>query len=186
MYKHYYSFLLAFGVLLLAGGICFFLRPEKSQIDLYKDDVYRYCAEYHLSPSLVLGVIKTESDFNPNARSQRDAYGLMQITKETLEWAVLREGKNHSYTEEDLYTPEINIKYGCYILSLLLDEFEDPKTALAAYNAGRSNVLKWLKDHRYSQDGITLQTTPYKETNDYMEKVLKYQKKYITATGEVL
>ncbi len=186
MNKHYRSFLLSFGALLLIGLVCFFVRGKVPAYEPYMDLVYRYSEEYDLSPALVMAVIRVESNFDPEARSPRDAYGLMQITEETLQWAILREGKNASYTAADLYDPAINIKYGCYILRLLLEEFRDTKTALAAYNAGRSNALKWLKDSRYSPDGNVLRSTPYDETNHYMENVIKYQEKYFSKTGETI
>jgi len=55
---------------------------------------------------------------------------------------------------------------------------------LAAYNAGRGNALKWLKDSRYSDDGIHLKDTPYDETDGYIKKVNKYYQKYLKTLGE--
>lgn len=150
----------------------------------YQQEVKEYAEQFNLEPALVFAVIKTESDFDPDARSHKDAYGLMQITESTLNWAMFREGKNADYSAEDLYNPSINIKYGCLILSLLLEEFQDTDTALAAYNAGRGNVLKWLKDSRYSDDGIRLKDTPYDETDGYIKKVNKYYLKYLETLGE--
>lgn len=177
-------------LLLLVGVSLFVLRPHfriTPAVPIeYQETVEQYAEENGLSPALVFAVIKTESNFDPDARSRKDAYGLMQITEETLSWAILREGKSETYTAEDLYDPEINIRYGCFILGLLLEEFQDTKTALAAYNAGRSNVLKWLKDSRYSEDGVTLHSTPYAETTQYMEKVMSYEEKYREMLGETI
>lgn len=150
----------------------------------YEDLVTLYAEQYGLEDELVFAVIKVESNFEADALSSKKAYGLMQITEETLNWAIFREGKNTAHTAEDLYDPEVNIKYGCLILSLLLNEFGDVDTALAAYNAGRGNVLNWLKDSRYSADGITIQKTPYSETNQYIIKVNKYRKQYGEMLGE--
>lgn len=181
MKKHYKAFgycLLAVGILTL---IVLMLRPPKND---YQRWAARYAKEYQLEQALVLAVIKTESNFDPDARSHKDAIGLMQITEETLKWAMMREGENAAFSAEDLYTPSVNIKYGCLILSLLVKEFQDQNTALAAYNAGRANALKWLKDSRYSKDGITLYNTPYKETNDYIKKVNRYRLQYQKTLGE--
>lgn len=170
------------GILLAVTLLIVWLRPSFKVTPAlhseYHKEVYRYAKQFELEPALVFAVIKTESNFDPDARSHQDAYGLMQITESTLKWAMLREGQDASYTTEDLYDPEINIKYGCLILSLLLEEFEALDTALAAYNAGRGNALKWLKDSRYSEDGIRIKTTPYEETNDYIKKVNKYHLRY--------
>lgn len=186
MTKHYKTFTISIAVLLLIAICALWIRTKVASPSYkrYLPLIYHYAEEYELSPSLVLAVIKVESNFDPQARSNQDAYGLMQITENTLEWAILREGKNAEHSVEALYNPETNIKYGCYILSLLIREFEDTGTALAAYNAGRSNALKWLKDSRYSNDGISLHTTPYNETNHYMKTVLEYQEKYQETLGE--
>ncbi len=162
--------------------IILMIRPAQNE---YQTWTARYAKEYNLDHALVWAVIKTESNFDPDARSHKDAIGLMQITEDTLKWAILREGKNADFTAEDLYTPKVNIKYGCLILSLLTEEFQDPNTTLAAYNAGRANVLKWLKDSRYSKDGITLYNTPYSETNDYIQKVNRYRLQYQKTLGEI-
>lgn len=181
MTRHYKALGLWLGALLLVTVIILLLRPPRITPALHSDyheEVYRYVSAYDLDPALVFAVIKTESNFDPEARSHQDAHGLMQITESTLNWAMTREGKGANYTVQDLYDPEINIKYGCLILSLLLNEFQDQDTALAAYNAGRGNVLKWLKDTRYSEDGIHIKTTPFKETTEYIKKVNKYHLQY--------
>ncbi len=188
MIKHYKNLAIGLSFLfLIAAGLWCYKNYHSSPIpDEYQIYVNHYTKEYHLDPSLVYGVIKTESNFNPHAKSHRNAHGLMQITEDTLKWALLREGNQEAYTAEDLYDPKINIKYGCFILSLFLEEFNDTDTALAAYNAGRSNAKKWLKDGRYSEDGIHLHTTPYEETNQYIKKVLKHQQKYKKQLGETV
>lgn len=188
MVKHYKAIFLWLLILAALGGVIYLVRPliritPAVHID-YKKTVYHYAKEYDLEPALVFAVIKVESNYDPDARSVKDAYGLMQITEDTLNWAILRENEGASYTVKDLYEPEINIKYGCLILSLLKDEFRHTDTVLAAYNAGRGNVLKWLKDSRYSKDGHTLSSTPFPETNEYIQKVNKFKNKYSEMLGE--
>ena len=58
------------------------------------------------------------------------------------------------------------------------EKFSDPGTLLAAYNAGMGNVSKWLEEVRYSDDGATLKDVPYKETREYIDKVLDAQEMY--------
>ena len=60
--------------------------------------------------------------------------------------------------------PEVNIRFGCLLLSLLTDRYADLRTALAAYNAGMGNVDTWLQDSAYSSDGRTLSDIPIEET----------------------
>ncbi|MBR4949293.1 MAG: lytic transglycosylase domain-containing protein [Clostridia bacterium] len=143
----------------------------------YSEQVYEYADEYNLSKELVFGIIKTESNFKEDAVSSAGALGLMQITPDTFRWALLRDN-NKTLSEKDIYTPEINIKYGCYIFRLFLDEFQVEETAIAAYNAGRGAVNKWLLDERYSKDGKTLYHIPYGETRHYVKKVMANKNKY--------
>ena len=144
----------------------------------YEDLVTHYCKEYQVDEALVYAVIKNESSFQPDAVSNVDARGLMQIQGPTLEWAVYREGEDAQVTADDLFDPEVNIKYGVMLLSLFLDEFQYPDVALCAYHAGWGNVKKWLKDPDYSDDGVTLKVIPFGDTSAYVERVLGARDKY--------
>jgi soluble lytic murein transglycosylase len=144
----------------------------------YSQYVEKYAAEQKLDPLLVYAVIKNESGFNPQARSSIGARGLMQLTPDTFEWAQMLEQTQTKYTQSDLDTPEINIRYGTVVLSALVKQFGNEKTALAAYHAGRTNVMKWLADSRYSHDGKTLYNIPFSETRRYVAKVAKTKEIY--------
>ncbi|MGN0556861.1 MAG: lytic transglycosylase domain-containing protein [Acutalibacteraceae bacterium] len=145
--------------------------------DGYSEFVEKYADEYGVDRDLVYAVIKCESSFDPDAVSKVGAIGLMQLTPETFDWVQTKLG-DESYSQEDLYDPEINIRHGVYLLKLHLAEFGDVKTALCAYHAGRGIVNKWLNDSAYSSDGKTISATPYKETNAYNERVMKIRDKY--------
>lgn len=137
----------------------------------YSDYVVRYSKEYNLDPHFVMAVIKTESNFNPDIRSGKNAIGLMQITPETAKWAAEKMNIT-DFTENMLNDPEFNIKMGCWYLNDLNTEFNgDMKLVLAAYNGGRGNVQKWLKNSEHSMDGQSLQYIPFKETDKYIKKV---------------
>lgn len=131
-----------------------------------------------LDPFLVYAVIRSESSFDPQAKSNIGAMGLMQLTPPTFEWAMDKTPEKEIYTSADLYTPNINIRYGTIVLSAFLAEFGNEETAIAAYNAGRGNVKKWLADPRYSKDGKTLTAIPFAETRDYVIKVEQSKKIY--------
>lgn len=141
--------------------------PEK-----YTEYVDKYSEEYGVDKDLVYAVIKCESGYDSDAVSHADAKGLMQITKDTFEWVQTKTGEAGLKTD-DLFDPEINIKYGVKLLSLHLTEFGDETAAIAAYHAGRSAVNGWLEKGEYSEGGITLDKIPYKETATYVERVLK-------------
>ncbi|WP_234121488.1 lytic transglycosylase domain-containing protein [Clostridium hydrogenum] len=138
----------------------------------YSAYIYKYSAENNLDPYMVASVIRTESNFNIKAKSNKDAYGLMQMTPDTGEWVAQKMGIKN-FKLDDLYNPECNIKMGCWYLRNLADEFNnDPKLYLAAYNGGRGNVQKWLNDKNHSKDGKNLHYIPYKETDRYVKKVM--------------
>ncbi|WP_058485059.1 lytic transglycosylase domain-containing protein [Defluviitalea phaphyphila] len=144
----------------------------------YTDLINKYANEYNLDVYLILAVIKTESKFDTKAISHKGAKGLMQITDKTGEWAA-KEIEIEEYDSEKLYDPEINIRIGCWYISRLLVQYENNiGTSLAAYNAGSGNVSKWLQNNEYSRDGKNLDQIPFKETRDYVKKVLKNMQIY--------
>lgn len=158
-----------FSVLILAfniRNIAEYLYPIK-----YPEYINKYSSKYDLSPYLVAAVIKTESNFNSNAKSNRDAQGLMQITPSTGEW-VASEMKMGKFHVEMLDDPETNINMGCWYLNNLKKEFNgNIDLVLAAYNGGRGNVQKWLSNTDSSKDGKNLHYIPFKETDKYVKKV---------------
>ena len=113
--------------------------------------------QYHVQPALLLAVIRAESSFNPTVISRAGAVGLMQLIPET----AIRHGVRN------LYDANENINGGAKHLRYLLDRFHgNTRLALAAYNAGERTV------DRYGQ------IPPYKETQDYVKKVLIYYRGY--------
>lgn len=132
----------------------------------YSEYIVKYSAKNDLDPYLVMAVIKTESNFVPEARSAY-AGGLMQLTEETASWVA----KRLDIESYDYMDPETNVKFGCYYLKHLINEYKNIDTALAAYNGGMGNVTKWLGDERYSDDGKTLKYIPFPETRNYVVKV---------------
>lgn len=139
----------------------------------YENIINKYAEVYGLDPYLIAAVIKVESGYDRFARSGKGALGLMQIKLSTGKWI----GEKIEYKdldEEMLYDPELNIKMGCWYLDYLLGYYNgDIRLALAAYNGGQGNVNKWLKDDKYSDDGITLKEIPFDETRFYVEKISK-------------
>jgi soluble lytic murein transglycosylase len=102
-----------------------------------------HAANYRLDPALLAAVIYQESRFRPNAVSAAGAVGLMQLLPSTARGIAQRTGGS-GFRDSDLYVPELNIRYGAWYLRHLLDKYGDEQTALAAYNAGQTNVDGWL------------------------------------------
>lgn len=137
----------------------------------YSEYVWQYSSKYNIDPYLVLAVIKAESNFNPEAKSNKKAHGLMQIMPDTGKW-IAEKTAVEGFKEEMLLEPELNIKMGCWYIDNLSKEFNrDTDLVLAAYNGGRGNVKKWLNNRKYSYDGEKLDNIPFKETDEYVKRV---------------
>lgn len=162
-------------VLIIVIGVCSFFPAVKDMTYKqlypvkYEDIVKAEAERYGIPESLVYGVIRTESGFDPDAQSHADAMGLMQMTEDTFQW--MQDVLGESYETNMLFEPEINIKYGCALLRRLIDYFGNTNTALSAYNAGIGNVSSWLENSDYSSDGETLERVPFEETENYVIKV---------------
>ncbi len=170
----------------LLAFLVFYKGPEMEQKALqqfyptqYADLVEQYAAANELDPLLVYSFIRTESSFHPDAQSNVDARGLMQITQMTFDWIKPRVGADESVTFDDLYNPETAIQFGTYYLRRCLDRYEgDISTAAAAYHSGWGTVDKLLADPAYSMDGKTLDVFPYTQMNHYVAKINRAYGKY--------
>jgi soluble lytic murein transglycosylase-like protein len=115
--------------------------------------IHEAAGRYHVDADLIMAVIMAESQFNPSARSKKGARGLMQLMPITAD----------ALDVVDVYSPEENVNAGARHLKWLLDRFDgDLRMALAAYNAGVQNVLRY--------DGVP----PFPETRAYVNRVLEY------------
>ena len=168
-------------VLLVAGGIFLpdFIYKKLYPLK-YSEYVEQYAEEYHMDEYFIYAVIYAESRFRPDAVSKVGASGLMQLMPDSFDWikSRLKDQRELSY-QPDVFEPDINIQYGSYMLSLLLEEFENRDVAVMAYHAGRGNVGKWLKNEKYSADGKTIHTIPYQDTKDYVDSVNKAYQMYL-------
>ncbi len=142
----------------------------------YKNEIIQYSKSYSVESALVASVANVESNFRENVRSNKGAVGIMQIMPTTAQWIADQIGEE--YSEKQLENGKYNLKLGCFYLSYLIEYFGDSKLAICAYNAGQGNVKSWLKDERYSKDGKQLYKIPFKETDKYLNKVLKNYKYY--------
>jgi soluble lytic murein transglycosylase len=158
------------GVLLARGTID--RAIQELTLPLKHEDVIRQQArEKDVDAALIAAVIYSESKFSDRT-SSAGARGLMQITPEAAN-EIERHSGGTTFKLKDLSDPEINIRYGTYLLRELLDRYDgDVVAALAAYNAGPANVDRWGGSD-LSIDGI-----PFPETRAYVEEVLDKQRAY--------
>jgi soluble lytic murein transglycosylase len=183
---------LAMLVAAIAVGLAVALTPvAKRAIDdltlpLSNANIIRQqAAAKQLDPALVAGVIYAESRFDPR-RSPAGAEGLMQLMPQTAEFLARRSG-GVSFRVSDLSKPRVNIAYGTYLLRYLIDHYGgNVALALAAYNAGITNVDHWLAAARARGHPLTLAQIPYAETRLYVEKVLQAQQDYRHTYGKQL
>lgn len=143
----------------------------------YENLVEEYSRENGLDKYLVYAVIKTESGFDPTALSNVGARGLMQIMEDTFDWVKFKIGDEDTQYL-DMYDPETNIRYGCWLLGYLYEEFGNVETTMAAYHAGRGQVNQWLSDRNISSDGVHLDDIPISDTAHYVRKIVRAMDTY--------
>ncbi len=164
------------------GGAAYVLHDEPGWYERiryplrYEQIVRGHARNYRLDPPLLAAVIYQESKFDADARSSSGAIGLMQLLPETARGIATRTG-GHAFVVGDLYVPELNIRYGAWYLRHLLDKYGDEETALAAYNAGQTNVDRWREDG----GGIR-----FAETRHYVRRVEELKQIYARAYADRL
>jgi peptidoglycan lytic transglycosylase len=162
----------ALGGFLLANSDRFQRTLEEFTLPLRHEDIIRQqSADKGVPADLIAAVIYSESRFRDQT-SHAGARGLMQITPST---AKVIEGLSggQTFKFDDLSDPDINIRYGTFYLRYLIQKFGDNEiAALAAYNAGETNVTAW------GGSSLQLDDIPFPETRDYVENVLEKRDEY--------
>jgi soluble lytic murein transglycosylase len=137
----------------------------------HEDVIRQQAAEKDVDAALIAAVIYSESKFS-DQESSAGARGLMQITPAAARFIEKQSGGT-TFELDDLSDPEINIRYGTYLLRELLDRYDgDEAAALAAYNAGPGNADKW------GGSGLSVEEIPFPETRAYVDEVREKQKDY--------
>lgn len=171
-------------ILIFCILIAFLNIPIRIQKIIYKKDyeeyVQKYSQKYNVDENLVYALIKAESNFNANAQSSKGAIGLMQLMETTAQDVCKRMDLNISNNElkEKLLEPEININIGTKYLSILIQQYGNVEIAITAYNAGIGTVDNWIEKDIIKADGSNVEKIPYKETNNYVRKILRDYKIY--------
>jgi soluble lytic murein transglycosylase len=147
-------------------------------LPLHHEDIIRQqSAEKELDPALIAAIIYEESRFRDQT-SHAGARGLMQITPDTARF-IARDSGGTAFTEKDLATPQVNISYGAYYLRYLLRRYDGNETlAIAAYNAGETNVNRWVERAGGSEGFDASEDIPFPETRHYVENVQEREGEY--------
>ncbi len=139
----------------------------------YLNYIEKSCSGSSIDPYLILSIIKVESGFKPTAISSKEAKGLMQIRDST--YSEVSDMFTSRYDNSDIYDPEINIKIGvAYFKKLLNKYYGNYYIALLAYNGGMGNVNSWISKGIIPKDldEYIVPDIPFKETKDYLRKVI--------------
>jgi soluble lytic murein transglycosylase len=162
----------ALGAFLIVKSGFFQRTIEEFTLPLHHEDIIRQqAAEKDVPADLIAAVIYSESRFRDQT-SHAGARGLMQITPSTAK-LIERLSGGQTFNFDDLSNPDINIRYGTFYLHYLLQKFGDNEVAaLAAYNAGETNVIAW------GGSDLQIDDIPFPETRGYVEDVLDKRDAY--------
>jgi soluble lytic murein transglycosylase len=166
------------GVLVISGA--FDKAIQELTLPLRHEDVIRQQSrEKGVDAALIAAVIYSESKF-VDQTSSAGARGLMQITPQAASFIEKQSGGT-TFRLSDLADPELNIRYGTFLLRELLDRYDgDEAAALAAYNAGPGNADSW------GGSSLTVSEIPFPETRAYVEEVLEKREEYRHRYGKEL
>jgi soluble lytic murein transglycosylase len=145
---------------------------------MYWTDIKGDAERNGLDPYMVASLIRQETEFNPVAVSNKNAYGLMQILPSVGRSLAKEEGIRHFQTTE-LLNPATNIRLGTLYLKQTLEKFGgQPEYAFAAYNAGDDRVTDWQSIGNYHGIDEFVESIPFTETREYVQAILRNEQIY--------
>ncbi len=145
---------------------------------MYWTDIKAGAERNGLDPYMVASLIRQETEFNPAAISNKNAWGLMQLLPSVGRSLAREEGIRHFQTDE-LLNPSTNIRLGTLYLKQTLDKFGgQPEYAFAAYNAGDDRVVDWQSIGNYHGIDEFVESIPFSETREYVEAILRNEQIY--------
>lgn len=143
--------------------------------DTYSEHVNKYSKKYNIEKEWIFSLIKAESNFKKDSISQSGAIGLMQLMEKT----AIEVSNEVGIKELDLNDVDTNIELGTkYFVNLVKYYDGNYNLAIAAYNAGIGTVARWISEGIIKPDGTDIENIPYKETNNYVRKILKNYRMY--------
>lgn len=168
------------GLLVLIASVVYFFWTDRREH--HQDKFIRASAtRYEVDPALIKAVVWRETRFDPTARGGAGEIGLMQIMESAaLDWASAE--KIYPFEHEQLFDPATNTMAGTWYLKKLLRRYTQTDNpipyALADYNAGRGNVLKWNKGEAATNSEAFIQQIGFPGTSNYVRAVMQRQEHY--------
>jgi soluble lytic murein transglycosylase len=144
----------------------------------YRQELERNARQRGIEPFLLAGLIRQESEFDPQAISRARAYGLTQVLPSTGR-ALARKLGPRGFQPRMLFRPEINLRLGTAHLRDMYDLHSAQwEHTLAAYNAGGSRVKNWVTWGDFREPAEFVETIPFTETRNYVFSVLRNAQMY--------
>jgi soluble lytic murein transglycosylase len=154
------------------------LRAASDYPLLFRDDLIKESVSRSVDPRFVLAIMKQESSFRANAKSQAAARGLLQMTVDTAAKYTVQANISR-LQPEDLYRPSVNIALGSVYLADLQKEFPGlPEAVAASYNGGEDNAARWQKRADSKEAFLFTSEVGFAETKDYVFKVMANYRAY--------
>jgi peptidoglycan lytic transglycosylase len=167
-------------LLLIIGAVAYCYRKE--QLERSQDSAIQTAAQrYSVEPALIKAVVWRESKFHAQARGLAGEIGLMQLREEAAqEWADAE--RLDGFEHENCLDALTNVLAGTWYLKKLLKRYTQTDNpvpyALADYNAGRGNVLKWLNGPAATNSAVFVEQIPFPGTKEYVQSVMHRRETY--------
>jgi soluble lytic murein transglycosylase len=168
-------------IILLALGVIAWWGWDYRREHRFDPLIMAAASRYQIDPALVKALVWRESRFHPDARGRAGELGLMQIRESAAaEWAKAEHIS--PFDHRACLDPATNTLAGAWYLKHLLLRYQDTDNpaayALADYNAGRSNVLKWLNGQAATRSGVFIAQIGFPGTRDYVRTILRKAERY--------
>lgn len=136
----------------------------------------------NVDPLFLAALIRQESFWDPSAVSSAGAIGLTQVIPSTGQGIALSLGLPN-WKATDLLRPAVSLQFGAYYIGGQLKRYGDPLAALAAYNAGPGNAIRWITVTSPANAADFIEAIDIPETQGYVQSVMEYYSLYLRAYG---
>lgn len=168
-----------------AGALVNDARWRVSYAAPWKDVVDAAARAHRVPSSFLYAIMRTESGFDPRAVSVAGAQGVIQLLPSAARGACGLAGRPVEDAAR-IFEPEVAVHLGAALLGKNRAELGSILLAAAAYNAGALHVVRWMKDHNSLEVELFIERIPFKETRDYVKRVLAVEAVYRALDGQPL